>query len=152
MACVLPVSYTHLDVYKRQDLNLLTEEKVPDDCEILFINGPQSDLSKEDAKKIQTYLKGDGKVYFVANATAEELPNFKSILKTYGITMEKGVVIEGDSNHYMQMPTYLIPNMGSSDVTKAIENQYVLVPISKGFTHGEDVYKRQLQRDLCGTF
>lgn len=134
--------YIEADNYEVKELNLLTEDKVPDDCEILFINGPQSDISKDDAKKIKAYLEGDGKVYFAANATTDDIPNFKSILKEYGITMKKGVVIEGDSNKYMQMPTYLIPTIGSSEITSAIQNQYVLVPISKGFTYGdsEDEY------------
>lgn len=130
--------YIEADNYEVKELNLLTEDKVPDDCEILFINGPQSDISKDDAKKIKEYLKGDGKVYFAANATTDDIPNFKSILKEYGITMEKGVVIEGDSNKYMQMPTYLIPTIGTSEITSAIQNQYVLVPISKGFTYGDN--------------
>ncbi|MDO4556015.1 MAG: Gldg family protein, partial [Lachnospiraceae bacterium] len=130
--------YIQADNYEVKDLNLLTEDAVPEDCEILFINGPTTDISKEDAKKILTYLEGDGKLYFVANASAEDLPNFKSILKEYGITMEDGIVVEGDSNMYMQMPTYLLPSIGTSDITSAISNQYVLVPISKGFTHGDD--------------
>jgi hypothetical protein len=129
--------YMQGDNFEVKELNLLTEDAVPDDCEILLINGPQVDISKDDAKKIKTYLEGDGKLYFIANATTDDIPNFKSILKTYGITMEKGVVIEGDSNKYMQMPTYLLPTIESSDITSAIQNQYVLVPISKGFTYGD---------------
>lgn len=129
--------YIEADNYEIKELNLLVEEKVPDDCEILFINGPQSDISKEDTAKIKEYLEGDGKVYFAADATTDDIPNFKSILKEYGITMEQGVVIEGDSNKYMQMPTYLIPTIGISEITSAIQNQYVLVPISKGFTYGD---------------
>lgn len=136
--------YIQADNYELRELSLLTEEKVPDDCEVLFINGPQKDLSKEDAKKIKDYLKDDGKVYFVASANAGDMPNFKSILKSYGITMEDGIVIEGNSGQYMQLPTYLIPDIGTSAITNSIKDQYVLVPISKGFTHGEDTEKYRI--------
>lgn len=134
--------YIQSDNYEIQELNLLKEEKVPDDCKILLINGPQVDISEADKDKIIEYLKGDGKVYFFADAMTDDIPNFKAILKEYGITMEKGVVIEGDSNQYYQMPTYLLPTMGTSDITEALTDRYILVPVAKGFTHGnnEDGY------------
>ena len=130
--------YIQADNYEVKELNLLKEDQVPKDCEILLINGPQIDLSEDDAKKIKTYLEGDGKLYCIADALAPDLPNLKSVLKEYGITMEDGIVVEGDSNYYMQVQTYLLPTIGYSTVTSKLQNKNILVPISKGFTHGED--------------
>ena len=77
-------------------------------------------------------------MYCIADALAPDLPNLKSVLKEYGITMEDGIVVEGDSNYYMQVQTYLLPTIGYSTVTSKLQNKNILVPISKGFTHGED--------------
>ena len=43
--------YIQADNYEVKELNLLKEDQVPKDCEILLINGPQIDLSEDDAKK-----------------------------------------------------------------------------------------------------
>lgn len=130
--------YLKNDNYDVKELNLLSEESVPEDCAVLFVNAPTKDISKEDAKKIKTYLEGEGKLYFVADALTDEIPNFASILDEYGITMEKGVVIEGDSSKYMQLPTYLLPTIETSEITNAIANQYILAPVAKGFTYESD--------------
>lgn len=130
--------YLENDNYEIKELNLLTEESVPEDCAILFVNAPTNDISKENAKKIITYLEGEGKLYFVADALTDDIPIFASILEEYGIIMEKGVVIEADSNMYMQLPTYLLPTIETSEVTNAIVDQYVLAPVAKGFTYNSD--------------
>lgn len=130
--------YLTADNYEVKELNLLTEESVPEDCAILLINGPTSDISKDDAKKIITYLEGEGKLYFIADALTDDIPNFKSILKEYGITMEKGVVIEGDSNMYIQVPTYLLPTIGYSEITEVISSKNVILPVTKGFSYGTE--------------
>lgn len=130
--------YLEGDNFEVKELNLLTEESVPEDCAILLINGPSVDFSKDETKKINTYLKGEGKLYYIANATVDAVPNLKSILKNYGITMEKGTVVEADTSMYMQYPVWILPTIGTSTVTESLTNRYVFVPESKGFTHGED--------------
>lgn len=131
-------SQFYSDNFTLKELNLLTEEEVPADCAVLFINGPSSDISKEDGEKILRYLKKEGKVYFVADPLAEDLPNFSKLFEAYGIKMEPGIVVEADDEKYTQTPTYLLPELGYSKVTAPIQEQYVLVPVAKGFTRGED--------------
>ena len=41
------------DNYSVKTLNLLTEQKVPDDCSILLINGAQKDITKDELKMIR---------------------------------------------------------------------------------------------------
>lgn len=126
------------DNFEVKELNLLIEESVPNDCAILLINGPSVDISKDEAKKITTYLEGDGKLYFIANALTDDIPNVKSILKDYGINMEKGTVAEADSNMYMNYPVWILPTIGYSEITTSLTDRYIFVPESKGFTHGDD--------------
>ena len=56
-------------------LNLLSEEAVPDDAECLFIFAPETDLTKEEADKIISYLENGGKALIVSNYTDEDMPN-----------------------------------------------------------------------------
>lgn len=78
-----------------KSLNLVTEESVPEDTDILMINGPQKDLSEEESQKIITYLENGGKAFIISNYTTEDIPNFNSILEDYGVQTEDGVIIEG---------------------------------------------------------
>ena len=63
-----------------------------------------------------------------------EMPNLKSVIETYGVTYEDGVVLEGDSKHYiMQVPYYLVPTINSTEITSemVLDNRYVLMPIAQ---------------------
>lgn len=129
------------DNYEIEELNLISQEEVPDDCSILCINAPTVDLSKDDVKKIEAYLeKDEAKIYVILDALADKLPNLFEMIEKYGVKVNKGVVAEMDSQHYMsQYPTYLLPTIESSDITKdLVGNANILLPIAKGLTTKED--------------
>ena len=120
--------------YDVQSLNLLTQDAVPEDTECLLIAAPQKDLSEEEAQKIITYMEAGGKVMIFTEYTGTDMPNLKSVLENYGVTTGDGVIMEGDTGHYiMQRPYYIVPTIDSSDITSDIKsnNRYVLAPISQ---------------------
>ena len=125
-----------------QSLNLLTEEQVPEDASCLFIFSPATDLSEDEANKIITYLENGGKALIVSNYTDEDMPNFESVLENYGVRPVEGIVMEGDTSHYIsQNPYYLLPNIESSDVTSALSSQsrYVLLALAQGIEKLDNV-------------
>ena len=88
-------------------------------------------------KKVKKYLNNGGKLFYVCNTDADTLKNFESILDSYGIGINDGIVVETDGSMYMQgYPTYLLPTIETTDITSALaENKsYILMPVSKGFT------------------
>ena len=118
-----------------QSLNLLTQDRVPEDASCLFIFAPSTDLSEEEANKIIEYLENGGKALIISNYTDEEMPNFESVLENYGVRPVDGIVMEGDTAHYIsQNPYYLLPNIESNDVTSNLSSQsrYVLMPLAQG--------------------
>lgn len=120
--------------YDVQSLNLLTQDAVPKDTGCLMIAAPQKDLSEEEAQKIITYMEAGGKVMIFTEYTGTDMPNLKSVLENYGVTTGDGVIMEGDTGHYiMQRPYYIVPTIDSSDITSGIKsnNRYVLAPISQ---------------------
>lgn len=120
--------------YDVQSLNLLTQDAVPKDTGCLMIAAPQKDLSEEEAQKIITYMEAGGKVMIFTEYTGTDMPNLKSVLENYGVTTGDGVIMEGDTGHYiMQRPYYIVPTIDSSDITSDIKsnNRYVLAPISQ---------------------
>ena len=122
------------DNYSVKTLNLLTEQRVPDDCSILLINGAQKDITKDELKMIKKYMKNGGKMYVFLDAKVENLTNLYSLLKSYNVEPQKGVVVETDASKYTQYPIYLLPTIESSDATSAQYNSniYILAPSAKG--------------------
>ena len=117
-----------------QELNLLTAGTVPEDASCLMINAPQKDLSDDETSAILTYLQNGGHAFLVSGYTTTEMPNYHSILEQYGVSIEKGVVLEGDNNHYVSgNPLYLVPEIQSCDATGSLSgsNSYVLIPIGQ---------------------
>ena len=56
--------------FKTEELSLLREGKIPDDCKILLINQPTKDLAKDELKLIRTYLKSGGQVSLILPSLA----------------------------------------------------------------------------------
>ena len=118
-----------------QSLNLLTQEAVPDDAACLLIFSPATDLSEDEANKVIDYLENGGKALILSDYTEEDMPNFQSVLENYGVQTVDGIVMEGDTNHYIsQNPYYLLPNIESSDVTSGLSSgsRYVLMALAQG--------------------
>lgn len=123
-------------------LNLLSEEAVPDDAECLFIFAPETDLTKEEADKIISYLENGGKALIVSNYTDEDMPNFESVLENYGVQPVDGIVLEGNTDNYVsQNPYYLLPNIESGEINSELSSQsrYVLVPLAQGIKKADNI-------------
>lgn len=118
-----------------KSIQTLTAKEIPEDCSLLLINGPQYDFTKEEASLIGDYLKNGGKAVIFASYTEEAMPNFDEILKTYGISLVDGIVVEGDENQSMpNTPTYLVPEISYHEITAPIQDKKIpiVIPIGKG--------------------
>lgn len=125
-----------------KSLNLLSEEAVPDDAECLFIFAPETDLTKEEADKIISYLENGGTALIVSNYTDEDMSNFESVLENYGVQPVDGIVLEGNTDNYVsQNPYYLLPNIESGEITSELSSQsrYVLVPLAQGIKKADNI-------------
>jgi ABC-2 type transport system permease protein len=121
-----------------EDLSLLSLEAAPEDCDLLIINAPQTDLSAEDAEKLSAYLKGGGRLMLATGLLrgGARLERLEGLMAGYGVAQEAGIVIEGDADHTIwSYNYYLLPELDAShDITRPIaEAGYrVLVPAAAG--------------------
>ena len=124
-----------------KELNLLTEGKVPDDADCLMIVSPTSDISEEEKTEILDYLEAGGKAMIFSDYTEESMENFDAVLANYGVERTDGIVIEGDSQHYAQMPYYLVPTVNSTDAISdfASKGYYVLMPYAQGIKQTDNL-------------
>ena len=118
-----------------ESLNLLTEDSVPEDCKALLIYSPASDISKDEVKKIESYLESNGNLMLFTDCEHENLTNLESIMEDRGVTAVDGMVVESNKNYYMSnYPNYLVPAITSHDITDPIidGNYRILMPIAQG--------------------
>ena len=125
-----------------ENLSLLTVDEVPEDGAALVLYAPASDISKEEAQMLLSYIQKGGKLLALAGPVADgELTNLYSILEHYGITAAQGIVSEGDRNHYaFQAPYILLPNLEDSDITAPLteQNYHAIVPVAAGLQLGDN--------------
>lgn len=116
-------------------LSLMKEKSIPEDCSILFINGPQTDYSEEELAMIKEYLAAGGDAIILVDYAAEGLVNFQSLINYYGAEFVNGIVLEGDSGYYMgQYITDIVPTLNSHDITTSIkaDKAVVVAPYAVG--------------------
>ncbi|MDD6579021.1 MAG: Gldg family protein [Lachnospiraceae bacterium] len=126
----------------KDSLNLRNNE-IPSDCTLLILNGPTSDLSEGECRKLSTYLSNGGKALLtlslsaISEGNSDPTPNYVNLLNQYGINIRYGLV--EDSSAYTA-PNYswlLYPNVSKTDLTKGItSNPSILVPQAVAMTSG----------------
>ena len=122
-----------------EDLNLMDQDKVPEDADAIMILAPLSDFSTDDAQKVKDYMAAGGKAIVVTTYTDQDMTNFKSILDEYGVSVTKGILAETDNGHYYQNPFYLIPEVKSNTYTSDFaDSKYVFAPYAQGLTVSEN--------------
>lgn len=85
--------------------SLLMDGGVPDDCTLLIMNGPSTDISADEKTALSEYLHGGGALMYVAGLDPVALPNLHSLLAEYGITMTNSYV--GDAERYYQDSAFI---------------------------------------------
>nr|WP_302591871.1 Gldg family protein [uncultured Marvinbryantia sp.] len=121
------------------ELNLISEERVPEDADAVMILSPQLDLTDAETQKLFRYLKTGGRAVIVTDYTDVEMPNLESVLEYYGMEKAEGVVLESDNGHYVQVPYYLLPEVESTEISEDLTGSYVLLAAAQGLTVSDDL-------------
>ena len=121
------------------DLLLMTATSIPDDCDLLIIDGATSDFTKDEVKLLSSYLKKGGKVVTLLAQTNKSMKNLYGLLKDYGLTVENGYIAD-TKRSYQGNYYYLIPNLSvSGDMASGISSNSVMMINSKGMTQSTPV-------------
>lgn len=121
------------------ELNLLTASSIPENCDLLILNGPTSDLTKDETKVLSSYLKKGGKVMTFLAYTDKKMTRLHGLLEDYGMNVAGGYIADSErcyqGNYY-----YLLPNLSvSGDMASGISSNSVLMVNSKGMTQTDPV-------------
>lgn len=124
-----------------ENLTLITEGEIPEDCDILMIYNPMYDLDEQEKELIEEYAAQGGNVLVICGIHTSDLPNMCSLLNDFGIELTEGYVLEGDSKHYMMRTPYqLVPTLKSHSITsELVDTKYVICPICAGMRKSDDI-------------
>lgn len=115
-----------------EDISLVTQKKVPDDCSLLIEYGPQSDLRDSEKTVIMDYLKKGGTAILMPGYVEKETPNIDEILDYYGMSIQKGIIYEG-VGHYENYLNWIVPtiNTDADVMSKFDDKDYVVIGSSQ---------------------
>lgn len=130
------LGYISNENIETQTVNLMTGDgAVPEDCDILFVNMPQQDLSESEVEAIKEYYSNGGDVMLITYCiyfSSKAMPNLTSLASSMGLAPTDGIIIEGNPSNYMQYPNLLVPNAADSGPLSGLSN-YTFVT---AFAHG----------------
>lgn len=118
--------YLQNEVNEVKTLDVLSEGKVPDDCNTLVIASPEKDFDDIATNAITDYINKGGNILWLnaAIAQSKDLPNVNKILAMYGVKpFEVGIIRETDSSKMVSnSPDLIMPEIQYADVTNKIYN------------------------------
>ena len=122
-----------------RELNMVMNPEIPEDCELLFMYAPVSDLDDQERELVEDYMEDGGKVYLILADTATETPNLDKIMENYGLEKTEGYIADLQrnfrGNYYAVIPELTL----NAELSKGIHNEMVLMLNSGGMERVEGV-------------
>ena len=119
--------------YNLSEINLLMATSIPEDCDLLLMYEPATDMSDDETEMLRNYLADGGKVMILLGDTnATELPNLETVLEEYGMQAADGYIADPQrcyqGNYY-----YIFPELSvSGDMADGISSEMVLLTNTHG--------------------
>ena len=117
--------------FKIDELNILKAGSIPDDCDLIIIPSPGSDLLDKEAELIKAYIQKGGNLLIMTDYSDSKpissFKNFKSIMAIYDSSIDNnGIIIEQEANKQIMNSTYfVVPTINSeSEITKNLYDSY----------------------------
>lgn len=120
-------------------LSLSSGTPVPEDCDLLVISAPQTDITAAEAALLCDYLAKGGAILLTTAPNITSLPNLGTVTAYMALQGVDGIVAETDSQHYYNSsyPHYLAPNIHATDMTEGVSS--VLLPVTHGIVPAADL-------------
>jgi ABC-type uncharacterized transport system involved in gliding motility auxiliary subunit len=116
--------------YTVNTLNLLAENKVPEDALTVIIAGPQKQISSDEAKLLKTYVDGGGSLVVMEDPilltkfgdAPDPLADY--LASNWGMTLDKDIIIDLNS----QQPLNAISaSAGKHPITSNLSANYIVI-------------------------
>lgn len=119
----------------QEELNLIMAGEIPEDCDLLFMYSPATDITEEEQTLLKDYIAHGGKVYITLSSQgASETPNLDALLTSYGMTPADGYIADMSRN-YQGNYYYIFPEISAySEMAEGLSSNMVLLINAHGLT------------------
>jgi ABC-type uncharacterized transport system involved in gliding motility auxiliary subunit len=84
--------------YETQKVSPIRDGKIPESCTALVVAGPNKDLLPSVVDIIRSYVKNEGKVFFMVEWERQEAyPNITALLKEWNVELQNNVIWDPSS-------------------------------------------------------
>jgi ABC-2 type transport system permease protein len=99
--------------------SLALEGTVPEDADCIILSNPSKDLTTAQLNALNKYLDKGGRVFVIYNNNPSlDMPNLKTLLKSFGLKNNEGVVLEGDTSLMFKYNGSAVPYVIYSETEK----------------------------------
>lgn len=132
-------------------LDLMQDSAIPEDCEVLLINGATSDITADETTLLLDYLAGGGNLVITLASPTAQLPNLEAVLNDYGLETEVGYV--SDLSRYYQTNLFAIFPVvqDTSTISSLGSDTYILTNNNTALKHIDGVRSSLEFNDLLTT-
>lgn len=121
--------------YTVEEYNTVMNPEIPNDCDLLIMYAPTSDMTEDEVEAVRKYLSKGGNVMILFGDTnSTELPNIDSLMKEYGMESVEGYIADMErcyqGNYYYIFPQLYL----SGDLADGIETEMTLIVNTHGMT------------------
>ncbi|MCP4725944.1 MAG: GldG family protein [bacterium] len=107
--------------YDLMELNLARAKSIPDDCSLIIVNGPKTELFPVEVENINTYINGGGKVFFLVDPSPS--PGLEDFFDEWGVTIGNDLVIDASG----------VGQLFGMGPSIPLATDYGIHPITQGF-------------------
>lgn len=117
-----------------EELNLIMTNEIPDDCDLLVMNGVVEDITDGEKTLLTDYLSAGGKVMILLGNIESDVTNLDAVLKEYGMQRVDGYIADMErcyqGNYY-----YIFPILDESgEYTEGMDTGMVMLGNAQGMT------------------
>ena len=115
-----------------EELNLLMNSEIPEDCDLLFMYAPTTDITEDEKNTLSEYLKNGGKMMLISGAEDQETPNLDAFMEEYGLQMADGYIADTE-RAYQGNPYSFFPEINASgELGEGMSSNMVLLLNARG--------------------
>ncbi|MBI3744532.1 MAG: GldG family protein [Chloroflexi bacterium] len=83
------------DNYDIRTLDLVTTQTVPADAAVVVVASPKQEMTPDEAKALDTWLRAGGKMFFLLDPDTPQ--TYRDLLKTWGVDVPQGTIVDAIS-------------------------------------------------------
>ncbi len=127
---------------------VLLRTGIPEDCKLIIICSPSSDLSAAELEMLREFLRQGNRIFLLTDAATGVLSNLSALCEDFGLQTVEGVLTEEDPSNYYLSPYYIFPSMEEHEITSPLlqggYTPYLTVAHGMVFTEKPDVVQQVL--------